>query len=58
MLRKEYYTGLFYASGPIAQGAGTIYVPSALLDTYKAATGWSTYASSFKAIEGSEWEVT
>jgi hypothetical protein len=35
---------------------GYIYVPSALVDTYKAATNWSTYASQFRAIEGSEYE--
>lgn len=28
-----------------------IYVPSALIDTYKAATNWSTYAERFRAIE-------
>lgn len=28
-----------------------IYVPSALVDTYKAATNWSTYASRFRALE-------
>lgn len=33
-----------------------IYVPSALIDSYKAATNWSTYASQFRTIEGSEYE--
>lgn len=33
-----------------------IYVPSALLDSYKAATNWSAYADNFVAIEGSEYE--
>ena len=33
-----------------------IYVPSALIEDYKAATNWSTYASQFKTIEGSEYE--
>ena len=28
-----------------------IYVPSALIDEYKAATNWSTYSSQFRAIE-------
>ena len=30
---------------------GYIYVPSALVDTYKAATNWSTYANQFRALE-------
>lgn len=30
---------------------GYIYVPSALVDTYKAATNWSTYADQFRALE-------
>lgn len=36
---------------PIASGTGYIYVPAALLDTYKAATNWSTYASQFRVLE-------
>lgn len=28
-----------------------IYVPSALVDTYKSATNWSTYATQFRALE-------
>lgn len=35
----------------IASGTGYIYVPSALVDTYKAASGWSTYAAQIRAIE-------
>jgi D-alanyl-D-alanine carboxypeptidase len=35
----------------IAKGTGFVYVPSALVDSYKAATNWSTYASQFRAIE-------
>lgn len=30
---------------------GYIYVPRALVDTYKAATNWSTYADQFRALE-------
>ena len=30
---------------------GYIYVPSALVDSYKTATNWSTYASQFRALE-------
>lgn len=38
-------------STAIAKGNGYIYVPAALLDTYKAATNWSTYAAQFRALE-------
>jgi hypothetical protein len=36
---------------PIGKGTGYVYVPSALIDTYKTATNWSNYASQFRAIE-------
>ena len=40
---------------PIAAGASSdtchIYVPSALVDSYKTATNWSTFASQIRAIE-------
>lgn len=36
---------------PIASGAGYIYVPRALVDSYKAATNWSAYATQFRALE-------
>lgn len=35
----------------IASGNGYIYVPSALVDTYKADDDWSTYADQIRAIE-------
>lgn len=35
----------------IASGSGYIYVPSALVDSYKTATNWVTYADQFRAIE-------
>lgn len=35
---------------------GYIYVPSALVEEYKAATNWSTFATQIRAIEGSEYE--
>jgi hypothetical protein len=35
----------------IAKGIGYIYVPSAFVDSYKAAKHWSTYASQFRALE-------
>ncbi len=35
----------------IAAGTGYIYVPKALVDSYKVATNWSNYAAQFRAIE-------
>lgn len=35
----------------IAGTGGYIYVPSSLIEDYKAASNWSTYASKFRAIE-------
>lgn len=35
----------------IKEGTGYIYVPAALVNSYKAAYGWSTLASKFRAIE-------
>ena len=39
------------SSTPIASGTGYIYVPSALIEDYKVATNWSTYADQFRALE-------
>lgn len=36
---------------PIGKGTGYVYVPAALVDTYKAASNWSTFAAQFRAIE-------
>lgn len=36
---------------PIASGTGYVYVPSALVNSYKTATNWSTYADQIRAIE-------
>ena len=38
-------------STPIKSGTGYIYVPSALLESYQAATNWSTYSAQFRALE-------
>ena len=38
-------------NSPIGKGTGYIYVPSALIDTYKTATNWSTFVNQFRAIE-------
>lgn len=35
----------------IYKGTGYIYVPAALVDNYKAATNWSTFAAQIRAIE-------
>lgn len=35
----------------IKTGTGYIYVPSALVESYKTATNWATYANQFRAIE-------
>lgn len=40
-----------FLSTPIKSGDGYIYVPSVLVDTYKTATNWSSYASKIRAIE-------
>ena len=40
-----------FTGTPIENGTGYIYVPSALVDSYKAATNWSTYAAQIRAIE-------
>lgn len=40
-----------FTSTPIANGTGYIYVPQALIEQYKVATNWVTYANQFRAIE-------
>jgi hypothetical protein len=36
---------------PISKGTGYVYVPSALVEEYKAASNWSTYSAQFRVIE-------
>lgn len=36
---------------PIESGTGYVYVPAALVDSYKAATNWTVYANQIRAIE-------
>jgi len=43
--------GKVFGNTPIGKGTGYIYVPIALIDSYKSATNWSTYASQFRALE-------
>jgi hypothetical protein len=38
-------------STPIKNGTGYIYVPKALVEDYKGATNWTTYANQFRALE-------
>ena len=40
-----------FDSTPIKSGTGYIYVPAALVDSYKTATNWSVYANQIRAIE-------
>ncbi len=40
-----------FTNTPIESGTGYIYVPSALLASYQAATNWSTFSAQFRAIE-------
>jgi hypothetical protein len=40
-----------FKNTPIEDGTGYIYVPAALVDTYKADSNWSVYANQIRAIE-------
>jgi hypothetical protein len=40
-----------FTNTPVAIGSGYIYVPSSLINTYKSAANWSTYANQFRALE-------
>ena len=51
-----YSSGIFASTYPLIQGEGYIYVPGVLVSTYQSATGWSTYSSLFRAIEGNDYE--
>lgn len=57
LLGVNTFNGTPFASGGTG---GTVYVPAALVETYKTATNWSTlYAAGtchFAALEGSEYE--
>lgn len=39
-----------FVTSPIGSGTGYIYVPDESVETYKAASGWSTYANQIKGI--------
>ena len=55
ILRSETMAVLKYTKAfegtPIESGTGYIYVPAALIDSYKTATNWTQYADQFRAIE-------
>ena len=36
---------------PIVNGTGYVYVPAALVDSYKAATNWTPYSDQIRALE-------
>ena len=40
-----------FQNTPIANGTGYVYVPKALIEDYKVATNWITYAEQLRAIE-------
>lgn len=40
-----------FSGTPVEDGTGYIYVPSALIESYKVATNWSNYATQFRALE-------
>lgn len=40
-----------FRNTPIKSGTGYIYVPSALVDSYKSATNWSAFGDQIRAIE-------
>ena len=44
-------TGTIFNSSKIQSGTGYIYVPAALIDSYKTASGWTAFANQFRAIE-------
>lgn len=39
-----------FNSSPIASGTGYIYIPDDLIDSFKTATNWSTYANQIKGV--------
>ena len=55
ILRKEdttvdLYGEQWFDDTPIGQGTGSIYVPDALVDTYKASVGWMDYEAQIKPL--------
>lgn len=48
---KQWYLSGSLTGTMIASGTGYIYVPSALVEGYKTASNWKTYANQFRALE-------
>jgi hypothetical protein len=46
-----------FSSSAIANGTGFVYVPDNLVEKYKTATNWSTYASQIKPMSELPEEV-
>lgn len=46
-----------FANTPIASGTGYIYVPDDLVEQYKVATNWATYANQIKGLSETPAEV-
>ena len=44
-------TNNVFSKTPLESGNGYIYVPAALVDSYKSATNWSVFADQIRAIE-------
>ena len=55
VLRDETVSSLLNTNAlsgtPIASGTGYIYVPASVIDAYKEASNWITYANQFRALE-------
>lgn len=46
-----------FGTGPIASGTGFVYVPDNLVEQYKVATNWSTYAAQIKPLSELEGDT-
>ena len=59
ILRQNFLCPIFgaFPSSCGLRTSGNIYVPASLVDSYKAATNWSTYADRILPIEGSIYET-
>lgn len=40
-----------FSDSGVSKGTGYVYVPRSLIESYKTATNWSTYATQFRALE-------
>lgn len=53
ILRGDFVTlqGAAFTNSAVEKGTGYVYVPAALMDQYKTASNWSTYARQIRALE-------